>query len=130
MTEKIVTSVATLIGGMVISKVETETLKSQMQALSELEEQARKYEADGNPLLAQVLRDNAANLATGTPGQRTAKIEAIFQPQILEPTLLPKASKKLASQSPEKKRRGRPPKKEAKETTTKPVNEEAAGDAK
>ena len=108
-TEKIVTSVATLVGGMVISKMETETLKSQMQSLNELEEQARKYEADGNPLIAQVLRDNAANLATGTPGQRTAKIEALFQPQDCGTTLVTNPPKKLET-SPGKKRRGRPPK--------------------
>ena len=111
-TEKIVTSVATLVGGMVISKMETETLKSQMQSLNELEEQARKYESDGNPLLAQVLRDNAANLATGTPGQRTAKIEAIFQPQDCGKTIVA-PSKKLAPPASGKKKRGRPPKKVA-----------------
>lgn len=129
-TEKIVTSVATLVGGMVISKMETETLKSQMQSLNELEEQARKYESDGNPLLAQVLRDNAANLATGTPGQRTAKIEAIFQPQNYGTTIAA-PSKKLPPPASGKKKRGRPPKKVTEEEGTLPTgNDPSTGEQK
>ncbi len=130
-TEKIVTSVATLIGGMVISKVETETLKNQMETLNELEEQARTYESDGNPLLAQVLRDNAASLATGTPGQRTAKIEAIFQPQDCEITIQSKPVNKLESPPQEKKKRGRPPKKAQTESEVPQAgNDESTGDIK
>jgi hypothetical protein len=114
-TEKIVSSVATLIGGMVITKVETETLKNQAQALSELEAEAKRHEADGNPFLAEILRENVEKLAKGSPGERTARIEASLHANDRVGLNSAPAAKNLVA-NPEKKKRGRPPKNAATES--------------
>lgn len=109
-TEKIVSSVATLVGSLIISKVETETLKSQLDSINELELRAREYEADGNPLLAKVIRDNAEAMSSGCPGHRTELLEnGMHQSEMVE-SLPVKAPVKTIET--EKRRRGRPRKTE------------------
>ena len=64
--EKVVTIVAQMIGSAVVTQVETESLKHHVNALGDLEAEAKKHEEAGNPLLAKVLRDNSQRLASRT----------------------------------------------------------------
>jgi hypothetical protein len=118
-TEKIVSNVVTLIGSVVIANVEAEALKNQAEALNGLEAEARKYEAEGNLVLAKMLRQNVESLANGTPGERTARIVESFQPAAATPPTAKPKTKNIATAKPEKKKkRGRPPKNAKAESKT------------
>ena len=64
--ERIVTILAQIIGGAVVTKAETEALKNHVNVLSELEAEAKRHEEAGNPQLAEVLRTNSKRLAERT----------------------------------------------------------------
>ena len=107
--ERVVTAIAQMIGGAVVNKAETEALKNHINTLSELEAEAKRHEEAGNPLLAQVLRDNSQRLATRTDftsleftTSETKKPEQNGQPV-----------KNISTGQPGKKKRGRPRKSEA-----------------
>lgn len=104
--EKIVTVVAQMIGGAVVTTVETEALKHHVNALGELEAEAKKHEEAGNPLLAKVLRDNGQRLAS-----RTDFSSLEFEPAKNETTGgNPVPVKNISQGQPGKKKRGRPKK--------------------
>lgn len=113
-SEKIISSVASLIGGLIISKAESETLKHQLNTLNDLEEAAREYEADGKLQLAQLLRDKISVLSTSSTGHISGQIAGDLQSNqihFLDSRPTDSAAPKLtANVEPEKRKRGRPKK--------------------
>lgn len=114
-SEKIISSVASLIGGLIISKAESETLKHQMNTLDELEETARQYESDGKLHLAQLLRDKISILSSSSPGQVSAQIAEGMQDNriaFLESTAVEskQPGNLIGEATTEKRKRGRPKK--------------------
>lgn len=107
-TEKIVGSVATQMGGMVIATTEAEAIKHQAKALQSLEQQAREYEADGNLLLANLIREKAKDLAGGNPGDETSKLQTCLGGDIAVPKI--GTVEDEPTDTPPKKKRGRPKK--------------------
>ena len=102
--EKVVAIVAQMIGGAVVTTVETEALKHHVNAIGELEAEAKKHEEAGNPLLAQVLRDNSQRLAS-----RTDFTSVEFKPTKTEPRANGSTpAKNISHGQPGKKKRGRP----------------------
>lgn len=104
--EKVVAIVAQMIGGAVVTRAETEVLKHRVNALVELEEEAKRHEEAGNPLLAQVLRDNGQRIAA-----RTDFTSLEFPPakdNVSETSATP--TKNISLGEPGKKKRGRPKK--------------------
>jgi uncharacterized protein YqeY len=120
MADKIISSVTTLIGGVVISKVESESLKSQVKMLSELEDAALNYEQEGKPQLAQLVRDRISILSSAGPGNAAATVaESLAQNNISFGEVAPTVSqpKKIGTDTTEKRRRGRPRKTDSTEAT-------------
>lgn len=102
--EKVATIVAQMIGSAVVTHVETEALKHHVNALGEIEAEAKKHEEAGNPLLAQVLRDNGQRLAA-----RTDFTVVEFAPEKAEaPVASAVPVKNISHGQPGKKKRGRP----------------------
>lgn len=107
--EKVVTIVAQIIGGAVVTQVETEALKHHVNALGELEAEAKRQEDAGNPLLAQMLRDNGKRMAA-----RTDFTSLEFAPTKSDnPMANTQPVKNISHGQPGKKKRGRPKKTEA-----------------
>ena len=120
MADKIISSVTTLIGGVVISKVESESLKSQVKMLGELEDAAQNYEQEGKPQLAQLVRDRISILSSAGPGNAAATVaESLAQNNISFDEVEPAVSqpKKIGTETTEKRRRGRPRKTDSTEAT-------------
>ena len=120
MADKIISSVTTLIGGVVISKVESESLKSQVKMLGELEDAAQNYEQEGKPQLAQLVRDRISILSSAGPGNAAATVaESLAQNKISFDEVAPAVSqpKKIGTDTTEKRRRGRPRKTDSTEAT-------------
>lgn len=120
MADKIISSVTTLIGGVVISKVESESLKSQVKMLSELEDAALDYEQEGKPQLAQLVRDRISILSSAGPGNAAATVaESLAQNNISFDEVVPAVSqtKKISGETTEKRRRGRPRKTDSTEAS-------------
>lgn len=120
MADKIISSVTTLIGGVVISKVESESLKSQVKMLAELEEAAQDYEQEGKPQLAQIMRDRISTLSSAGPGNAAAQVaDSLAQNNISFGEIVPAVSqtKKIGSETTEKRRRGRPRKTDSAEAS-------------
>lgn len=111
MADKIISSVTTLIGGVVISKVESESLISQVKMLGDLEDAAQNYEQEGKPQLAKIMRDRISILSSGGPGNAATQVaESLAQNSISFEEIVPAVSqtKKISSEPTEKRRRGRP----------------------
>lgn len=104
--EKVVTVVAQMIGGAVINKAETEALKNHVNTLSELEAEAKRHEEAGNPLLAQVLRDNSQRMAARTD---FTSLE-LTNSEAKQPAPSEQPVKNISNGQPGKKKRGRPKK--------------------
>ena len=104
--EKLVTIVAQVIGNAVVTTVETEALKHHVNALGDLEAEARKHEEAGNPLLAKVLRDNSQRLAGRTD---FTSLEFISGGDA-SPTNQSAPAKNISNGQPGKRKRGRPKK--------------------
>lgn len=122
MADKIISSVTTLIGGVVISKVESESLKCQLQSLNQLEEAARQFEEEGKLQLAQLMRERISTISTGGPGESAAAVaESLRKNAIVfletEPVVSP--AKTISHEPTEKRRRGRPKKAEGAEEASK-----------
>lgn len=118
MADKIISSVTTLIGGVVISKVESESLKSQLRSLNELEEAARQFEEEGKVQLAQLMRERISTISTAGPGEGAAAVaESLRENAItfLETEPLVSPAKTISHEPTEKRRRGRPKKVEGSE---------------
>ena len=79
--EKIINRVATMIGGLIVNKVETESLMSHIDLLESLEARAKKLECDGNNELAKRLRHQASELTLDKPGQNALKISSHLEEQ-------------------------------------------------
>lgn len=122
MTDKIISSVTTLIGGVVISKVESESLKCQLRSLNELEEAARQFEEEGKAQLAQLMREKISTISSAGPGEGAAAIaESLTQNAItfLETEPIASTTKTISHEPTEKRRRGRPKKVERVEDSSK-----------
>lgn len=102
--ERVVTAISQIIGGAVVTHAETEALRHHVNAIGNLEAEAKKHEEAGNPLLAQILRDNSKRLAS-----RTDFTSLDFTPpKIEEPSSSPAPVKNISHEHPGKKKRGRP----------------------
>jgi hypothetical protein len=108
--EKVVTIVAQMIGTAVVTQVETEALKHHVNAIGELEAEATKHEEAGNPLLAQLLRDNSQRLAGRTDFTSLEFTPAQKSNSNSKSNQSPEASavKNISHGQPGKKKRGRP----------------------
>ncbi len=104
--ERIVTVVAQIIGGAVVTKAETEALKNHVNVLSELEAEAKRHEEAGNPQLAEVLRTNSKRLAERT--DFTSLETTTFETPKLTADESP--TKNIAQGQTGKRKRGRPKK--------------------
>lgn len=118
MADKIISSVTTLIGGVVISKVESESLKCQLRSLNELEEAARQFEEEGKVQLAQLMREKISTISTAGPGEGAAAVAESLRENAItfletEPFVSP--AKTISHEPTEKRRRGRPKKVEGSE---------------
>jgi hypothetical protein len=124
-SEKVVSRIVTIIGGLIITKVESDALNSHFDLLESIEARALQFELDGKTELAARLRQQAVNLVIDKPGQTSTQItnHLIESGKTME---LPKLgdSPRYGSESPGKTKpaatkrgRGRPPKQ---------VNEEEA----
>lgn len=114
--ERVVTVIAQMIGGAVVNKAETEALKNHINTLSELEAEAKRHEEAGNPLLAQVLRDNSQRMSART--DFTSLEFTTSEPK--KPAANEQPVKNISNGQPGKKKRGRPRKSE---TTTPTENQ-------
>ena len=115
-SDKVATRIATIIGGLIVSKVEAEAIHAHSSLLDELLNEAKRLEASGNPELANKLREKASCICIEKPGQTANEICEFFD----DSTFKIGSSKQPASgliESSEKgtapssgKRRGRPKK--------------------
>ena len=104
--ERVITIVAQVIGGAVVTKAEAEALKHHVNTLGELEIEAKRHEDAGNPHLAEVLRSKSKRLATRTD---FASLEAsTFETPKLSADESP--AKNIANGQAGKRKRGRPKK--------------------
>ncbi len=73
-SEKVVSRIVTIIGGLIITKVESDALNSHFDLLESIEARALRFELDGKTELAARLRQQAASLVIDKPGQTSTQI--------------------------------------------------------
>lgn len=76
--DKIVSRIATIIGGLIVSKVESGALNAHVDLLEDIETRAQRLEMDGKAELATRLRKQASDLAIDKPGQNSLLIAGHF----------------------------------------------------
>ena len=104
--EKVATIAAQLIGSAVVMKIESDAIRHKAVTVSELTKEARSQEEDGNPELAQMLRQKAAALIEQSDSAMPeSSPESLPQKIPVAPT-----PKNIESGEPAKRRRGRPKK--------------------
>ena len=102
--EKVATIAAQLIGSAVVMKIESDAIRHKAATVSELTKEAKSQEEDGNPELAQMLRQKAAALIEKSDSAMLATSPESRQQKIpVAPT-----PKNIESDEPVKRRRGRP----------------------
>lgn len=124
-SEKVVSRIVTIIGGLIISKVESDALNSHFDLLESIEARAHQFELDGKSELANRLRQQAATLVIDKPGQTSTRItnhliesgKTTEIPQIGDYQRVGIGSSGKTKPAATKRGRGRPPKQ---------VNEEEA----
>ncbi len=78
-SDKVTTRIATIIGGLIVSKVEVEAIHAHAELLDELETKAKRLESSGNPDLAIKLREKANGVRLEKPGQSALEITNYFE---------------------------------------------------
>lgn len=76
--DKVVSRIATIIGGLIVSKVESDALNAHVDLLEVIETRAQQLEMDGKTELATRLRKQADDLAIDKPGQNSLLIASHF----------------------------------------------------
>ena len=117
--DKVVSRIATIIGGLIVSNVESGALNAHVDLLEVIETRAQQLEMDGKTELAMRLRKQASDLAIDKPGQNSLLIASHFGDSDEPNESLPKGGvNRITSDSdrstkvgkPKKRGRGRPPK--------------------
>lgn len=122
-SEKVVSRIVTIIGGLIITKVESDALNSHFDLLESIEARAHQFELDGKTELAARLRQQAANFVIDKPGQTSTQITKHLiessgitdPPKIADPQQFGSDSSGKTKPSATKRGRGRPPKQANKE---------------
>ncbi|MHC4880743.1 MAG: hypothetical protein ACYTGL_30180 [Planctomycetota bacterium] len=87
--ERLAERIVPIVGSSFASTLETMHALGQAEQQDQLEEAARRYEAEGKPELASRLRERAQRITSGTPGEQGVAVFEAFgrdQQRMLPPS--------------------------------------------
>jgi len=77
--ERLVERIVPIVGSSFATTLETMHTLNQAEQQNQIEEAARRYEADGKPELAAQLRESARRITADTPGEQGVAIIECFE---------------------------------------------------